>query len=53
MTDSLREALEKAADTLADAAQAFRLFQKFDAARAMNIAETYAREALAAPENAP
>ena len=45
-----REALEKAADTFADAARAFRLFQKFDAARAMSVAEEATRAALAQPQ---
>lgn len=44
----LADALEKAADTLRDAATAYHLFGKHVAAEAMEIAERHSRETLRA-----
>jgi hypothetical protein len=50
---ALAEALEKAADTLRDAATAYHFFGKHVAAEAMEIAEKYSREVLRAAERVP
>ena len=49
----VREALEKAADTFADAAKTFAMFQKPLAATAMQLAEKGCRDALRAAQPAP